>query len=259
MTETYLIVKCQAGIYRFSKENLAFQPRLIQDARDQLPTDGLEFLKFTSKDEFLLLDECKIQHFRVQDGNSANYTVKSSPTSFEAEDLCCFDCTGEYAATGSWNGEVRLWKLRGDYETQILISHTEVVHDVKFCKELLVTAGGDAKLCIHGNLSDDEAKILCTINFSSDIMKISVSETYLAAASDNEVRVYKWEKIARNVLDAEGTISSSNGSIMGSIRAIEFSQAGRLIVASSQRRVTIWSCVRNRKLGVIHHNPVLVG
>jgi len=269
MSKSYVVIKSQSrGVVRFSKKNMGFQPRVVLSQSDLVFSEGSEFMKFNNDSDFVLLNENCIYH--VQGTNRIK--VSKRETRFAPDDLSSFDICEYNCATGGWNGEITLWNFRHDYDTQIIISHTEVVYDLKFCKDFLVTAGGDAKLCVHGNLSEvnlsssttsqDESRtlsILFTLNLNSDIMKISVSDTYLAAATDTEVRIYRWKKILNNILESDGVISSANGSIMGSIRALEFSQAGRLIVASSQRRVTIWSCMKNRQLSVIHHNPLLVG
>ena len=126
---------------------------------------------------------------------------------------------------------------------------------------MLITGAGDGKLCIHGNLDSptEPPKLLSTIHFSTDVVKITTNEHFLAGATDNEVKVFKWSKICKNQYEPESVVTSKNGNILGSIRALEFSEAGRLVIASSQRRVSIWSCLENRLMGIIHHNPLLVG
>lgn len=224
-------------------------------------TGGLQFLKFSTVSDFVFFDENFLYYFKSDKVSSNGYRLKRVRTNYATEDLISFDCSRDYCAAGSWNGEVNLWKLADDMkEPKILFSHSEVVYDIKFSRDLLITGGGDGKLCIHGNLdSDGEVKLLTTIHFSTDVVKITANEYYLAAATDNEVKIYRWNKICKKLYEPESVVSSQNGSIMGSIRALEFSQAGRLVIASSQRRVSIWSCLENRVLGVIHHNPLLVG
>lgn len=246
-----------------------FQPsnfRTILSENEIERTDGLQFLKFSTVSDFVFFDENFLYYFKSDKdspgmGGRNGYRLKKVRTNYATEDLISFDCCRDYCAAGSWNGEVNLWKLSDDMkEPKILFSHSEVVYDIKFSRDLLITGGGDGKLCIHGNLdSEGEVKLLTTIHFSTDVVKITANEYFLAAATDNEVKVYRWNKICKGSYEPESVISSQNGSIMGSIRALEFSQAGRLVIASSQRRVSIWSCLENRVLGVIHHNPLLVG
>ena len=263
MSKNLVVIKAASkGVVLYEK-SLCFDASnfktILSDA-SITATDGMQFLKFRSDQDFVLFDENFMYNF-VKNTQNPRYQVSKVSTNYSSEDLCCFDCCENFCAAGSWNGEVNLWKLDGsNNEPKILISHSEVIYDIKFSKDLLITGGGDGKLCIHGNLdSDGEVRLLSTIHFSTDVVKISTNEYYLAAATDNEVKVYHWNKICKNIYEPVSTISSQNGSIMGSIRAMEFSQAGRLVIASSQRRVSIWSCLENRQLGVIHHNPLLVG
>jgi len=207
-----------------------------------------------------------VNDFDLKFYNLSTSSYKRCEPSFDPEELSSAFSNNHMLALGSWNGQVDIWPLTTDpphlQKPYSIISHTEVVNTIKIFENYLITGGGDGKVVVFTWRLDNngvvsEPSIYHVLSLDSDILKLAVTNKYLAAACNTEVKVYEWKDFTSG--NVTSNIKSSNGNIMGTIRALEFSQGGRLIVASSQRRVSVWSCTKNKLLSVVHHNPVLVG
>ena len=82
-------------------------------------SDGIQFLSFRNVNDFVLFDENFLYNFEGD-------RMSKIATNYATEDLCSFDCSENFCAAGSWNGEVSLWKLDDEELTAPKIQKVEI-------------------------------------------------------------------------------------------------------------------------------------
>lgn len=152
------------------------------------------------------------------------------------------DATGTLVATGSADGVIKIWDIRGGYVTHTFRGHSGVISALYFFQTSETEPDQDLSTIIgkkkkHHKNKDGEDKIMTDVGLSSNNKKVS----YRIASGNEDGQIRVWDLEKRKSL-------ASLDSHVSVVRDLQFSSKANVLLSASRDKTAIIWDMKNFKV-----------